>query len=223
MLKVPDLNRDDKEGIRTRLVRTQVILTDLDVLYKEYSFKNLKDIIDKLIISISVEENNLKSVTVTQKEMQSCGPPKFYLPFEVMEYYVQNGFKATQIATMLNLSLSTINRRLREFNLRKKEIFTKFSDDELDCCINQVLVDFPNTGYKKMRGYLLSRGIIVQERRTRESMRRVDPEGVILRCLQSRPVLRRKYCVAGPLSLWHMDGNHKLIRLKLKFIMYSFC
>ena len=43
-------------------------------------------------------------------------------------------------------------------------------------------------------------------------MRRVDPEGVLLRTLQSRPVLRRAYQVARSLSLWHIDGNHKLIR-----------
>ena len=45
----------------------------------------------------------------------------------------------------------------------------------------------------------------------RESLRRVDPEAVMLRTLQSRPVLRQKYKVAGPLSLWCHDGDHKLI------------
>ena len=62
-----------------------------------------------------------------------------------------------------------------------------------------------------MRSYLRSNGYNILEYRVRESMRRVDPEGVMLRTLQSRPVARRKYKVAGPLSLWHRDGNHKLI------------
>ncbi len=51
----------------------------------------------------------------------------------------------------------------------------------------------------------------IQEYRVREAMRRVDPEGVITRQLRSVPVYRRKYNVKGPLSLWHMDGNHKII------------
>ena len=51
----------------------------------------------------------------------------------------------------------------------------------------------------------------MQEYRVRESMRKFDPEGVILRMLQSFPIVRRKYKVVGPLSLWHHDDNHKLI------------
>ena len=56
-----------------------------------------------------------------------------------------------------------------------------------------------------MRGYLTSNGYNIQEYRVRESLRGVDPEGVILRTLQSRPVMQRKYKVAGPLSLWHHE------------------
>ena len=74
-----------------------------------------------------------------------------------------------------------------------------------------ILKDFPNSGYKKMKGFSLSRGYRLQENKIRELMRLVDPEVVLLRTLQSRPVLRRAYQVAGPLSLWHIDGNHKLI------------
>ena len=84
-------------------------------------------------------------------------------------------------------------------------------DDKLDQVIVPILKDFPNSGYKKMKGFLLSRGHRVQENKIRESMRRVDPEGVLLRTLQSRPVLRRAYKVAWPLSLWDIDGNHKLM------------
>lgn len=41
-------------------------------------------------------------------------------------------------------------------------------------------------------------------------MRRVDPEGTIARRLST--INRRVYSVPAPLSLWHIDGNHKLIR-----------
>ena len=51
-----------------------------------------------------------------------------------------------------------------------------------------------------MRGYLTSNGYNIQEYIVRESLSRVDPEAVMLRTLQSRPVLRQKYKVAGPLS-----------------------
>jgi len=64
-----------------------------------------------------------------------------------------------------------------------------------------------------MTGALLSRGIRVQNTRVRESIRRVNPEGVLLRVLTINTINRRKYSVYAPLALWHIDGNHKLIRL----------
>lgn len=62
-----------------------------------------------------------------------------------------------------------------------------------------------------MIGHLTSRGFRIQQLRVRESMRRVDPEGTIARRLFT--INRRVYSVPSPLSLWHIDGNHKLIRL----------
>ena len=112
---------------------------------------------------------------------------------------------------MLQVSTRTVKRRLHDFGIKLSGKFCVISDEELDREVELILVEFPNSGYKKMRGYLTSNMYNIQEYRVRESMRRVDPEGVMLRTLQSRPVVRRKYKVAGPLSLWHHDGNHKLI------------
>ena len=44
----------------------------------------------------------------------------------------------------------------------------------------------------------------------RESISRVDPNGVQMRC--RRVLHRRKYAVSYPNALWHIDGYHKLIR-----------
>lgn len=63
-----------------------------------------------------------------------------------------------------------------------------------------------------MSGLLLSRGLRIQQTRIREMMRRVDPQGTLYRALSLRAVHRRRYHVADPQSLWHVDGNHKLIR-----------
>ena len=62
-----------------------------------------------------------------------------------------------------------------------------------------------------MKGFLSQRGYTVQQERIRESMRRIDPEGVLLRGLQMRVIDRRHYRVPDQ-CLWHIDGNHKLIR-----------
>lgn len=59
-----------------------------------------------------------------------------------------------------------------------------------------------------MTGFLLARGLRVQQEQIRESMRCVDPEGVLLRALQLNAVNRRQYRVLTP----SIDTNHKLIR-----------
>lgn len=46
-------------------------------------------------------------------------------------------------------------------------------------------------------------------------LKAVDPFGIFLRGLQINLVPRVPYSVPGPLSLWHIDGNHKLIRWRI--------
>ena len=119
--------------------------------------------------------------------------------------------KVVQEISQETQSSSTVKRRLHDFGIKLSGTFSVISDEELDRDVELILVQFPNSGYTKMTGYLTSNGYNIQEYRVRDSMRRVDPEGVMLRTLQSRPVVRRKYKVAEPLSLEHHDGNHKLI------------
>lgn len=45
-----------------------------------------------------------------------------------------------------------------------------------------------------------------------DSMRRVNPEGVMMPRLSIQTARRRQYSVPAPNHLWHIDGNHKLIR-----------
>ena len=46
---------------------------------------------------------------------------------------------------------------------------------------------------------------------TRHLITLVNPAGVLLRALEIQIIHRRRYQVYGPLALWDMDGNHKLI------------
>lgn len=82
----------------------------------------------------------------------------------------------------------------------------------LDSLITDIQRDSPSVDYKRVTGLLRARGVYLQQARIRQSIRRVDPEGILLRALEMNIIRRRHYSVAGPLSLWHIDGNHKLIR-----------
>ena len=139
------------------------------------------------------------------------GRPQYNISKEQQSYFIVFGFKAVQIATMLGVSESTIQRRFREFNLSTR-CYTNVSDEQLDQIVSSIMDDFQQSGYRMLTGILKSRGICVPQRHILESLRRVDLEGVILRSLKLKTISRRKCKVSGPEVLWHIDRNHKLIR-----------
>ena len=61
-------------------------------------------------------------------------------------------------------------------------------------------------------------GLWVERRRVRDSMLRVNPRAAALRAMSQR-LHRRSYRVAGPNSLWHLDGNPKLKRFVIDTII----
>ena len=60
---------------------------------------------------------------------------------------------------------------------------------------------------------LATQNIFVPRACLRASIHRVDPEGTAIR--RSVAIRRRVYHAEGPNSVWHIDGNHKLIRWRL--------
>ena len=107
---------------------------------------------------------------------------------------------------------------ISEYESFVRQRYSNISDEILDGIVEGLMREFPNCGYKRMNGLLLDAGHRIQPNCIRECMRRVNPDGVLLRALELRTVRRRRYQVSGPLALWHIDGNHKLIR----YIEFSF-
>ena len=206
---------EEDDGLQLRLERVLVVLTNLETIYPNEKHliialtESVKNVINVFISQYP--HKNMFGISVNYLFSGKRGAPKFNISKELLQYYVENLFTIPDIATMINVSKSTVKRRMKEYNIRKSELYADITNEDLETAVTNVLKAFPNSGYKKMKGFLLAEGIKVQEVRVRDTMRRVDPEGVLVRTLQSRPVLRRINTVAGPLSLWHIDGNHKLI------------
>ena len=153
------------------------------------------------------------------KMFTACkGRPRYEIPSEQLELFLNYGFSMKQMGEMIGVSSKTIYRRLKELGLSIRDNFTVIESGHLDSLIVGILTEFPNCGYKRMTGFLRARGLHLQQSKIREAMRRTDPEGVLVRSLQLTTVARRSYNVHCPLQLWHLDGNHKLIRYKLAFI-----
>ena len=86
---------------------------------------------------------------------------------------------------MLCVSLSTLARRIREYDLVNLVPYSTISDGDLDSVVRDVQVLFPNIGYRRMLGELTRRGIVIQHVRVRASLIRTDPEGAVLRWMDT--------------------------------------
>lgn len=152
----------------------------------------------------------LKPATISK---DSAGRPAFEIPKETLKLLLSYGFTLVKIAEMLGVSAKTVSRRIKEFSLREElPRYTDITNDDLDKTVSDIYREFPNCGIRRMKGFLSARGINLQWERVRSSLWRIDPEGIILRSMQLNFINRRRYFVPGSLSLWHLDGNHKLIR-----------
>ena len=89
------------------------------------------------------------------------------------------------------------------------ETYSDISDQDLDQLVRQVQQQHPGVGITLLKGHLKSIGHRLQRDRIQLSLLRTDPTGVLNRWKES--VKRRVYNVHAPHSLWHIDGNHKLI------------
>ena len=116
----------------------------------------------------------------------------------------------------IGISRTTIWRRLQEQNITLTS-YTDINDQDLDDGVHAIQHNFPNAGLVMIQGHLRSEGVCVQRHRIGASVAHVDP---IRRKFRWHQVLtRRTYRVPGPNSLWHIDGNHSLIRWR--FVLHG--
>ena len=57
-----------------------------------------------------------------------------------------------------------------------KEKYNHISDDELEELGHKILLDFPNSGIRGMKGYLQAKGLNIQWERIRSALWKLDPE-----------------------------------------------
>ena len=103
----------------------------------------------------------------------------------------------------IGLSPRTVHRRI-------SSQYAEVTDEYLEVVMSSIQKEYPWCGNRQMCGHLLARGLRVQQHRVRKIQRKIDPNGSIMRHLST--INRREYQVPGPKYLYHIDGNHKLIR-----------
>ena len=208
-----------------KLSLTQLIA----LLSNESESRNNADFYDALEVSYSAPLNLAQP---------GRGRKRYEITKDQVEHLRSLYFSWEAIAGILQVGVSTLQRRRKEFGLSDLvSAYSDISDDELDEIYKSITGSSttgpltPNIGRRRFIGALRSRGLNVQRWRITESLRRVDPVGTALRWRMT--IHRRKYYVPTPNSLWHIDSGHKLIRYKLithvcidgktRLILYAAC
>ena len=167
---------------------------------------------DLLLDSLILVSNALLSA-IEHSSHRSRGRPSINISEEQLLFFVQHGFKITEIAQLFGCSRRTVERRMRDCEISVRSSYSRISDSDLQAIVATLCHRNPNIGEKSIDGLLRAQGIIVQRHRIRDTLHAVDPDGVHNRL---RGILhRRQYSVPSPNALWHVDGYHKLIRWRI--------
>lgn len=141
-----------------------------------------------------------------------AGQPRMALSSDYLNHLLELNVCVPFIARLLGVSKRTVHRRMAEFNLSVKALYSAVTDEELDQCVSELISRQPNSGYLMMKALLKVRGYSVQYERVRASMHRFDTIAVINRMVHIGCLTRHTYSVPGPQALMHIDTNHKLIQ-----------
>ena len=92
------------------------------------------------------------------------GRPKIHVPIEEIELLRNLQFSWTHIAKLLDISQSTLYRRLEEEGVSLNTAFSNISDGDLDRVIREIKATHPNDGERLIIGPLEKiRCFLVQE------------------------------------------------------------
>lgn len=155
-------------------------------------------------------EGSVSCLVAERQRSGNRGRPKVFVCKEQIQFLRELRLSWTKIASLFGICRRTLYRIRSEYGLMDPYDFTRISNQDLDRHVTHIKQFMPDAGQSIVKGGLEGRGIHVSFSRVQESLTRVDPVTTALRW--ATPISRRSYSVSGPNALWHMDGNHKLVR-----------
>ena len=141
----------------------------------------------------------------------AVGRTKIPVDRDSLAYLRSLRFTWKDISDIMGPSPKTLRRRAAEWGI---EAYSVVTDSELDEKVSKIKEEFPNSGEVMINGHLLAQNVHVQRQHLRNSISRLGNSAQI-----SRRIYRRVYSVPGPNHLWHIDGNHKMIKYRLVIYM----
>ncbi|CAB5201751.1 unnamed protein product [Rhizophagus irregularis] len=180
--------------------------------------QNIDYLKTRLLERIQLHNTKISPIRRFVKKLQTGGRPKFVINIEAVKLLREQGLEWTKIGRTFEVSTSTIKRSCKEYNIDDPiQPYSLLADDDLDVIVKRLKQENPFFGIRMLMGALQSEGVIVTRQQLQNSIKRVDTFGNVSRLIKT--TVRRVYKVAGPNALWHIDGNHKLIRWK--FVVHA--
>uniref|UniRef100_A0A9J8A393 Integrase core domain-containing protein n=1 Tax=Cyprinus carpio carpio TaxID=630221 RepID=A0A9J8A393_CYPCA len=177
--------------------------------------RGLQELINVVNISLNLEETSGNASEIVTYTWGNMGRPRLEISRDDLKELLTTALPVKTLAQLCGVSRRTMNRRLKEQSLSVRGCYSCISDNELDRVVRSIKIRMPHAGYRLVKGELLARGHRIQWHRVKASMQRVDGAGILARMFQLGFVARRSYSVPAPLSLVHVDTNHKLITFNI--------
>lgn len=147
------------------------------------------------MIQCELDANSISCVDYDTEFGPGSCRPRIALSKEMLEGLLDTHLPATCIAKCLGVSRRTLYRRMKEFNLSVRGLYSTMTDQELDEVISSIKQQMPNAGYRMVQGHLVSMGLRVQWWRMMASMHRVDAVGIFSRITELGCIVQRSYSV----------------------------
>jgi hypothetical protein len=225
----------DRSSIEQSLAQLEALRITLYNFHDEQTtaeeLQNLIQAVTELASRLTAIYDDPIENDMLQPETLASGPrggrPALAIDLEVVLHLWEIGCKWVDIARVLGCTRQTLHNHLKRAGISvEQKTFTQISDYDLDMIVLAISREHPFIGSTIMKGHLESREIYVSLRRVKQSLKRVDPEAVLLRYFQilyfaicytfehfirwTGIIRRRVYRVRGANALWHQDGNEKI-------------
>lgn len=115
------------------------------------------------------------------------GQPAYYIDIDNVLFHRGIGAKYKDIAKAVGVSVRTLRNHLQAAGIltTTRRLLSIISDEQLDRVMSGLVAVHPFSGVTIMKGFLDSMNIVVPKKRVNESLRRVDPIGILIRYVQT--------------------------------------
>ena len=137
-----------------------------------------------------------------------AGWPMKVIPKERLENLLKLKLPISRIAREFGVSRPLIYDAMKRYGINWSK-YTNLEQDSLQQKVATIKTHHANAGEIMVQGHLVAEGVHVQRDRIRKAIHDIDPS-VTRR--KRPPINRRVYDVPCPNYLWHIDGNHKMVR-----------